>query len=78
MERRAFLFDGVGSDFERDLPDVSPEDNPLAWCERCQREHRKFTFTKQDWHTVRDEAVAKLAAKIDADAVAHVLGQLKA
>ena len=64
-------------DPERDLPDVAPEDNPIIWCERCQREHRKFTFTRADWHTVRDEAVDNLAASIDADCLKHVMEEMK-
>ena len=64
-------------DPERDLLDVTPEDNPIVWCERCKREHRTYTFTRDDWHTVRDEAVEKLAAAIDADIVNRVMQKMK-
>ena len=65
-------------DPERDLPDVAPEDNPVVWCERCQQEHRKYTFTRADWHAVRDDAVQKLAAAIDAEVLAAVMnGELE-
>ena len=67
MDRRSFL---ALLDPERDLPDIAPEDNPMVWCERCRKHHRQYTFTRADWHTVRDEAVDKLAAAIDADALA--------
>lgn len=60
--------DDLGFDPERDLPDIAPEDNPLVWCERCQRTHRTYTFTRADWHTVRDAAVEKLRAAIDEQA----------
>ena len=75
MDRRSFLTQGF--DPERDLPDVKPEDNPLVWCERCQREHRKFTFTRDDWHTVRDKAVEKLAEAIDAECLKRAMLEIK-
>lgn len=46
-----------------DLPDDA--DNYDVYCERCQKVHRYFTFTKEDYHRVIRESAQKLADAID-------------
>ncbi len=48
-------------------------ENYDVWCERCQRVHRYYTFTKQDLDRVVSEGAQKLADTIDAQALAEAL-----
>lgn len=43
----------------------SPIDNPTVWCERCQRSHKKYTFTKEDRKRIIKRAARKLQQDID-------------
>jgi hypothetical protein len=52
------------SDFRDSLPDIRDEDNPVVWCERCQKHHRYYTFTRQDADRMIDQMA--LADSIDA------------
>lgn len=54
-----------------DLPDEA--DNHDVWCERCQKVHRYFTFTKEDFDLVVREGAQKLADAIDAQAVSEAM-----
>ena len=70
-------FDFDCSDFGKNLPDISDEDNPLIWCERCQRKHKKYTFTRSDFERVKSEAGKTLADEIDRRALEYVYEQIR-
>lgn len=59
----------------------SDSENYDVWCERCQRVHRHFTFTKEDLDRVISEGGKKLQEAIDArigdEVFAKVYGDLK-
>lgn len=52
----------------------SDADNYEVWCERCQRRHRHFTFTREDYDRVISEGAQKLSATIDAQAAEAAYG----
>jgi hypothetical protein len=47
------------------LPDIADKDNPMVWCERCRKEHRYWTFTRQDYDKMVTEMSKGLADAID-------------
>ena len=47
------------------LPDVADADNPIIWCDRCQRHHRRWTFTRSDYDRMIAKSVDTMAARID-------------
>ena len=57
-----------------DLPDDA--DNYDVWCERCQKTHRYWTFTRQDYDRILAEQVARLTQSIDDEALRQILAQL--
>lgn len=60
--------------FRDSLPDDA--ENYDVFCERCQRVHRHFTYTKQDHDRVIAEGAKNLADAIDADIAARVLADI--
>ncbi len=52
------------------LPKGAP--NPIVWCERCQKHHRKYTFTQEDYDRIIQEGAKKLADEIDRRAAEDV------
>lgn len=54
----------------------SDADNYDVWCERCQRVHKYFTFTKEDHDRVIKEGAQKLSDEIDRRAAEHVYKQV--
>ena len=61
-------------DLRESLPDVSDEDNPIVWCERCKKEHRYWTFTRNDYDRLIADQAFKLAEMIDAEIEEKVFG----
>lgn len=59
----------VFGDPRAQLPDVADADNPLVWCERCQKHHKKFTFTRADYDRVISQQARQLADAIDQQAI---------
>ena len=35
-------------EFLSQFPDIKEEDNPIVFCERCKKEHRYWTATRDD------------------------------
>ena len=56
------------------LPKGAP--NPIVWCERCQKHHRKYTFTQEDYDDIVKESARKMAEEIDRRAVEAILKEL--
>ena len=53
---------------------LHPEsENFNVWCERCQKIHPYYTFTREDHDRVISEAVKKLADRIDQMALESAL-----
>jgi len=50
----------------------SDSENYDVWCERCQKVHRHFTFTREDHDRVISEGAKKLQEAIDAKIAADV------
>jgi hypothetical protein len=50
----------------------SDAENYDVFCERCQKVHRYYTFTKEDYDKVIAEGARKLSEAIDAEALAAV------
>lgn len=40
-------------------------ENYNVWCERCQRVHRHFTFTREDYDRVMAEGAQAIADQVD-------------
>lgn len=55
---------------------ASEADNYDVFCERCQRVHRHFTFTKEDLDCVISEGAKKLAEAIDAELAERVYADI--
>ena len=55
------------------FPDVSEAENPFVWCDRCQREHRKYPMTRADYDRLVHDQAKALADRIDADILARVM-----
>jgi hypothetical protein len=51
--------------------------NPWVWCERCQRVHRYYTFTKEDEERILAENVAKLRDAIDQQIMNGISGKVE-
>lgn len=45
----------------------NPSENPDVWCERCQRVHKRYTFTQQDYDQIIATNAKALADRIDED-----------
>jgi len=54
----------------------SDADNYDVWCERCQRVHKHFTFTKEDYDRVMNDNVKTLTQAIDDWILAEVYAGL--
>ncbi len=54
----------------------SDAENFDVWCERCQRVHRYYTFTKEDHDRLISEAAKKLADHIDHQAMDAVYAEV--
>ena len=50
----------------------SDADNYEVFCERCQKVHRHFTYTREDHERNIREAAQKLADEIDRRALAEI------
>lgn len=59
------------------LPDVPDHENPVVWCERCQRHHRRYTFTRAAFDRVISENAQELSDRIDAQAIDFAFGSKK-
>lgn len=57
-----------------DLPEASDE---MVWCERCQRIHKRITFSRQDYERVITQAARNLADTIDHQAMNDIYAKLK-
>jgi hypothetical protein len=66
----------MATDLRGSLPDVRDEDNPIVWCERCQKHHKRYTFTRQDLDRVVQQQAKALADAIDARIVAELYGSI--
>lgn len=53
-------------------------DNYDVFCERCQRVHRHYTFTREDLDRVTREAAQHLADAIDVDIAERIYATLAA
>ena len=53
-------------------PDITVE-NPLAWCHRCRRFHKYYTFTDEDLDRCISDATRQLAKDIDERVAAKLL-----
>ena len=56
----------------------SDAENYDVFCERCQKVHRYYTFTKEDYDKVIAEGIRKLSDAIDAEALAAAAKILRA
>lgn len=54
------------------LPSGAP--NPIVWCERCQKMHRRHTFTQDDHDAIISKAAKDLADAIDAEVAKRIYG----
>lgn len=54
------------------LPADQP--NPLVWCKRCQRYHRKYTFTQADY----DQTMAWLTRQLADDVMRRAADEVYA
>ena len=57
-----------------DLP--NPASNPVVWCDRCQRHHKRYTFTQDDLIHIVADGAATLAEQIDADGLRLALERI--
>ena len=57
------------------LPDISDEDNPIVWCERCKKHHKYWTFTRNDYDKLIADQALKLAEMIDAEIEEKLFGK---
>lgn len=48
-------------------------ENPDVWCERCQRIHKRHTFTQDDYDAVIAQGAKNLAAAIDKEILDRAL-----
>jgi hypothetical protein len=57
----------VGMEFRGTDPSTLPSDadNYDVWCERCQRVHKHFTLTREDFARIIADGAKKLADEID-------------
>ncbi len=55
---------------------ASDADNYDVWCERCQKVHRHFTFTREDLDRVVSDGAKQLAEAIDKRAMEEVYREL--
>ena len=67
------IFKNSGDPLES-LPDISDEDNPIVWCERCKKHHKYWTFTRNDFDNLIADQAFKLAEMIDAEIEEKVFG----
>lgn len=54
----------------------SDAENYDVWCERCQRVHRYYTFTREDHDRVIAEGAQRIADDVDARAFAYAMRNL--
>ena len=55
---------------------LEDEDGIMVWCERCQRIHKRITFSNQDYDSVISKNAKTLADAIDADITQRILAGL--
>lgn len=51
------------------LVDIKPEDNPDVFCDRCQKTHKKYTFTQHDYDNMVYRATKEIADTIDTEII---------
>lgn len=51
----------------------SDADNYNVWCERCQRVHKHFTMTREDYAGIISRTAQNLAHEIDTRAVEEAM-----
>ena len=57
------MFTKTEQDFYNQFPD--PKDNPIIWCERCNRYHEKYTATRSRMKEIIHKSALKLAGTTD-------------